>query len=105
MFYDKPLAALRTDMARLGIAKAESHSEPEDHIASLCEMMHGLLTGAFHHAGPDEARTFFETHLAPWAGTFFEDLERAKNAALYMPLGSIGRQFMAIEQEVFELAA
>ena len=44
---EKPLAKLRGDMARLGIARAESVKEPEDHIAALCEMMAGLITGAF----------------------------------------------------------
>ncbi len=47
LVYDKPLAELRGDMAVLGIATSDGNSEPEDHIASLCEMMHGLLTGAF----------------------------------------------------------
>jgi hypothetical protein len=38
---EKPLARLRGDMARLGIARAETVKEPEDHIAALCEMMAG----------------------------------------------------------------
>ena len=44
---EMPLAKLRRDMARLGIARAETVKEPEDHIAALCEMMAGLITGAF----------------------------------------------------------
>ena len=44
---EKPLAQLRGDMARLGIARAETVKEPEDHISALCEMMAGLITGAF----------------------------------------------------------
>ena len=43
--YEKPLARLRGDMARIGIARAEGVKEPEDHIASLCEMMAGLIEG------------------------------------------------------------
>lgn len=106
LVYDKPLAALREDMARLGIEPAEDNSEPEDHIASLCEMMHGILTGALaEHAGPDEAKTFFDKHLAPWAGNMFADLEKSKAAVLYMPVGTIGRLFMEIEREAFEMAA
>ncbi|MHA1599481.1 MAG: TorD/DmsD family molecular chaperone, partial [Alphaproteobacteria bacterium] len=44
---EKPLARLRGDMDELGIARADNMKEPEDHIASLCEMMAGLITGAF----------------------------------------------------------
>lgn len=106
LVYDKPLAELRTDMARLGIEPAVDNAEPEDHVASLCEMMHGLLTGAFGGGnGHAEAKAFFNAHLAPWADKYFADLERAQSAALYMPIGTIGRLFMEIEREAFEMAA
>ena len=102
--YERPLAKLRADMARLGIARADEVKEPEDHIAALCDMMAGLITGAF---GPplDLAgqRAFFDAHLAPWAERFFEDLERAKAAALYTPIGTLGRVFMGIEQAAFAM--
>lgn len=105
LVYDKPLAALREDMKRLGIAAAENTGEPEDHIASLCEMMHGLLSGAFGDAGRGDAKAFFDAHLAPWAGKFFADLEGAPSAALYMPVGTIGRLFFDVEREVYDMAA
>jgi TorA maturation chaperone TorD len=99
---EKPLAVLRADMARLGIARAETVKEPEDHIAALCEMMAGLITGAFG-APHDLAaqRAFFERHLAAWAPVFFEDLEKAQSAWLYAPVGTLGRLFMAIERTAF----
>jgi TorA maturation chaperone TorD len=99
---EKPLAQLRGDMARLGIARAETVKEPEDHISALCEMMAGLITGAFG-APLDLAaqRRFFDRHLAPWAPLFFEDLEKARSAWLYAPLGTLGRIFMGIEKTAF----
>ena len=45
--HEKPLARLRGDMAQLGIARAEGVPESEDHIAALCDMMSGMITGAF----------------------------------------------------------
>ncbi len=103
---EKPLAKLRGDMATLGIQTSGISKEPEDHIATLCEMMHGLITGAFGTtADLATQQKFFETHMAPWVGQFFTDLEGAESAALYMPVGTIGRLFMAIEAEAFELAA
>lgn len=96
---EKPLAMLRGDMARLGIARAETVKEPEDHIGALCEMMAGLITGAFGAPLDLTAqRRFFDSHLAPWAPLFFEDLEKARSAWLYAPVGTIGRVFMGIEK-------
>ncbi len=104
--YEKPLARLREEMARLGIARAESLREPEDNIASLCEMMAGLIEGDFG-APADLAtqRKFFDAHIGPWAGQFFADLEAAKSARFYMPVGTVGRIFMEIEATAFEMAA
>ncbi len=103
---ERPLAKLRVDMMRLGIGRAANVREPEDHIAALCEMMAGLITGAFDAPrGLDVERAFFETHLAPWAKRFFEDLEAAKAARLYMPVGTLGRVFMSIEQPAFRMEA
>jgi TorA maturation chaperone TorD len=102
--HEKPLAKLRGDMARRGIARAPDVSEPEDHIAALCEMMAGLIGGDF--AAPADLhsqREFFDTHLATWAPRFFEDLEAAESARFYMPVGTIGRVFMNIETTAFEM--
>ena len=44
---EKPLAKLRADMQALGIARKTEVKEPEDHIASICEMMAGLIVGSF----------------------------------------------------------
>ncbi len=103
---EKPLARLRDDMGRLGIARADDVVEPEDHISSLCEIMAGLITGEFGEpASLATQQEFFDAHVGCWAPRFFEDLEAAKNAAFYMPVGTIGRHFMAVESQAFEMAA
>lgn len=102
---EKPLAALRRDMAELGIERAPNVYEPEDNIASLMEMMAGLIRGRFNRAASlDRQRTFFNRHIGPWAEHFFTDLEGAKNSVFYAPVGAIGRAFMEIEREGFRLA-
>lgn len=102
----KPLANLRTDMARHGIARAETVAEPEDHMGSLCEMMAGLITGAFDRAEDLAAqRRFFDKHIATWGPRFFADVEAAKAAAFYMPVGKLGRAFLDIEIQAFALQA
>lgn len=103
---EKPLAELRGDMVRLGIARSDDLVEPEDHIAVVCEMMHGLITGAFGDATSIEIqKDFFDSHVQPWAHRFFQDLEAAESAVLYMPVGTIGRVFMAVESKAFEMTA
>ena len=102
---EKPLARLREDMARLGVGRSPGVSEPEDNIASLFEIMAGLIGGAFGApAGLSVQRVFFDRHLAAWAGHFFEDLERAESSVFYAPVGAAGREFIEIEKESFRLA-
>jgi TorA maturation chaperone TorD len=103
---EKPLAVLRQDMDELRIGRAEDVKEPEDHIASLCEMMAGMITGAFGDpVGLDRQRAFFDKHIGCWAPRFFEDLQAARSAAFYMPVGMIGSVFMAVESQAFQMAA
>ena len=100
--HDRPLARLRGDLAALGIEAADDLREPEDHIAILCEVMAGLATGRFE-ADHAAQRRFFERHLKPWAPRFFADLETASLARFYRAVGTVGRVFMAVEAEGFEL--
>ncbi|WP_118135087.1 molecular chaperone [Oceanicella sp. SM1341] len=101
---EKPLARLRQDMARHAVARARDVFEPEDNIASLCEIMAGLIRGAFGAPLPLAAqREFFAAHVAPWAGHFFSDLEGARASVFYAPVGTLGRLMIEIEREAFRL--
>jgi len=101
---EKPLAELRETLAGLGIARADHVKEPEDHIAALCEVMAGLIDGSY---GMPQAlsvqRSFFETHMAPWVGRFFADLEGAEAAVFYAAVGMLGRRFVEIESAAFAM--
>ncbi|HEY2534156.1 MAG TPA: molecular chaperone TorD family protein [Xanthobacteraceae bacterium] len=101
---ERPLARLRDDLARLGIARVTGYTEPEDHAAVVCDIMAGLAEGRFT-TPPGADRDLFDRHLAPWIGRFFADLERAQVANFYRHVGTIGRLFAAIEGEAFTLAA
>jgi len=102
--HERPLARLRKDLAGVGIERAEGEAEPEDHAATLCEIMAGLAGGRFPApAGTD--RDLFQKHLAPWIGRFFADLELARAANFYRHVGTLGRTFIEIETEAFALPA
>lgn len=103
--HERPLASVRGDFTRLGITRVAGWKDPEDHIASLCEAMAGLIDGSYGDGRPATQQQFFDRHLAPWAPKFFADLERARASRLYAPLGAIGRRFMDIEATAFAMAA
>jgi TorA maturation chaperone TorD len=103
---EKPLAKLRQHMKQLDMARADDVSEPEDHIASLCEMMAGMIDGVFGgESNLHGQQAFFDAHLASWAPQFFRDLEGAQLSKLYAPIGTIGRVFMTIESTAFKMVA
>ncbi|KUJ85783.1 molecular chaperone TorD [Ruegeria marisrubri] len=103
---EKPLAQLRADMAARGITRAPNVFEPEDNIASLMEMMGGMIVGRFGApASLEDQKTFWSRHISPWAGHFFSDLEAAENSVLYASVGTAGRVFMEIEREAFRMMA
>lgn len=101
---EKPLARLRAHMSEFGIERNPDVKEPEDHIATLCEIMSGLITGEFGEPLPvEDQHAFFNTHIATWASHFFKDLEAAEGSVFYAPVGKIGRAFMEIEIEAFRM--
>jgi TorA maturation chaperone TorD len=102
--HERPLAVLRSDLARLGVARAPGIPEPEDHIAFVCETYAGLLAGVFP-GGAEAAEAFFARHIGPWAARFFADLEGAAAARFYRPVGALGRLAVEIEQAASGLPA
>lgn len=99
---EKPLANLRSDMAKRGIGRADGKREPEDHISSLMEMMAGMIVGRFGTVtSVAEQKQFFQAHIEPWAIHFFSDLEASKSSVFYGAVGALGRQYMEIEAEAF----
>ena len=99
---ERPLARLRDNLRMLDIARADDHTEPEDHAFILCEIMAGLASGSLPVA-PGAQKTLFQKHLAPWIGRFFADLEQVKNSNFYRCVGTVGRLFVEIETEAFAL--
>ena len=100
---EKPLANLRDDMKKIGISRSLGTSDPEDHIASLCEMMSGIITNQFYTTlSIRQQSDFFATHLGPWAKHFFDDLIAAEYSVFYAPVGALGKAFIEIETEAFK---
>ena len=98
---DKPLAALRSDLAALGFERQDDVKEPEDHAAALLETM-ALMVASPEH-GIDVQRSFFDRHVATWMRTFFADLQTAGSARFYRAVGQLGDRFMAFEMQYLSI--
>ena len=102
--HERPLARLREDLSRIGIVRAEGIVEPEDHVGILCVIMSGLASRRLP-APSGSDRLIFEKHMAPWIGRFFTDMENAAAADFYRRLGTLGRVYIEIETEAFDMPA
>jgi TorA maturation chaperone TorD len=100
--HERPLAAVRADLASLGIERSPGLHDPEDHLAILCEVMAGLAADEFN-ADASAERVFFERHIKPWGARFFADLEIAPSSRFYRAVGELGRTFIEIEAQAFEM--
>lgn len=106
---ERPLADLRRDLQMMGVERAAGRFEPEDHIASIAEVMAGLAVGEFDArvlgCGAAGEAGFFARHMQPWAAQFFDDLAVAPSAKFYRAVAEIGRIFTDIEIRAFALEA
>lgn len=102
---EKPLAALRADLAALGLERSEGMTESEDHVASLCEVMRYLIASDdIAQAGLTTQKRFFGTHLQPWVGTMCEAVMQHPQAAFYAKVALLAKQFFDIETQAFDMA-
>ncbi|MDB5841809.1 MAG: torD [Herminiimonas sp.] len=102
---EKPLAALRSDLARLGLERAEAVTESEDHIASLCEVMRYLIASDdVVHANIDSQKRFFGDHMQPWVAAMCGALETHRMSTFYASVARLANQFFAVETQAFDMA-
>ena len=92
---DQPLSDLRDDLQRLGFERSADTHEPEDHAAALFEVFSVMINDAY---SLDEQQEFFEKHMQPWLGRFFDDLGAARTADFYRSVAPFGAAFLELEQ-------
>ncbi|MEJ8823764.1 molecular chaperone TorD family protein [Variovorax humicola] len=101
---DKPLAALRGDLARLGLVRDEALGETEDHIACLCEVMRYLIAGDdVAVANLKEQQVFFGRHLQSWVPAMCEAVLQQPGAMLYAALARFTQAFIGVEAQGFDM--
>lgn len=101
---EKPLAALRTDLAALGLARDEARGETEDHIAYGFEVMRWLIAGDDAAVCTlEQQRRFFRTHLQPWVERLCDAVEAQPAAATWRTVAAFTRAFVLVETQAFDL--
>lgn len=101
---EKPLAALRTDLAGLGLARDEAMPETEDHIAYLCEVMRYLIAGDdVAVANLTRQRDFFATHMQPWAPALCDAIGAHPKARFFAAVAGFTRAFLSVEAQGFDM--
>jgi TorA maturation chaperone TorD len=98
MIQSAPLAAIRSDLQKLGIVKQTDSFESEDHAGVLCEIM-ALVSLPSNGVPAVEQADFFERHLTPWMMRFFKDLQSVDHAEFYRSVGVFGSSFLEAESE------
>jgi TorA maturation chaperone TorD len=101
---EKPLARLRETLGELGLARDESMSDTEDHIAYLCEVMRYLIAGDdVAVANLARQSEFFAEHLQPWASAMADAITAHPKAHFYAALGEFTRAFLNVEAQGFDM--
>jgi TorA maturation chaperone TorD len=100
--HERPLAAVREDMARLGIERVAGLAEPEDHAGIMFDVMAGLITGQFG-TGENDQKQFFTQHISPWVTRMFADMASCAKTPFYKAAANVGEAFVNIETEGFAL--
>lgn len=95
---ERPVVALRDDLARYGLVRQDNVSETEDHIATLCEVMRFLVAGEDAGiASLAEQQYFFSRHLQSWVETLCDAMAAHPQARFYVQVAVLLKAFMAVE--------
>jgi len=102
---EKPLVALRTDLAELGLARDPTTGETEDHVSFLFEVMRYLIAGDdVAVCNLERQRRFFRSHVQPWvSGSLCDAVEQHPRARLYAALAGFTRAFLQVETQGFDM--
>jgi TorA maturation chaperone TorD len=98
---ESPLVNLRSELSALGLARREEVSEPEDHIAALCDVMRHLV--AEQKRDLEEQKRFFQNWIYPAVDPLCGAIEACEIVTFYKSVGRFAKTFFSIEHSGFEM--
>ncbi len=104
--HEKPLAQLRDELTKMGLARSGDSHETEDHISALCDVMRFLIAGDHDRlpAALSVQHDFFRRHINSWNTQFCAAVIAATQTHFYKLVAHFMREFFAIENESFDIA-
>ena len=101
---EKPLAALRTDLAALGLARDADRGETEDHLAYVFEVMRYLIAGDDAAVcNLEQQRRFFRAPVQTWVGALCDAVDAHPRAATWRAVSAFTRAFVLVETQAFDM--
>lgn len=97
---EAPLADLRGELARLGLARRAGAYEPEDHVAALFDTMRHLVA---KQKDLEAQRGFFSRWIQPTAEPLCTAIERSDKTSFYKTVARFTNEFCTLEHTAFEL--
>jgi TorA maturation chaperone TorD len=102
--HEKPLALLRADLEQLGLARDETRSETEDHVAYVFETMRYLIAGDdVAVCNLERQRRFFRAHVQPWVAQLCDAVQAHPRADTWRTVAELTREFVGVEAQAFDL--
>jgi len=98
---ERPLVELRRDLAELHLGRRSEATEPEDHVAALCEVMRHLI--ATQKSGLEDQKRFFERWIWPTAQSLCGAIEKSAQIRFYRPVARFALAFFELEHSAFEM--
>ncbi|HTQ76508.1 MAG TPA: molecular chaperone TorD family protein [Burkholderiales bacterium] len=98
---ETPLVGLRAQLARWSLGRRPGASEPEDHVAALCEVMRIAI--AMQQRPVEEQREFFQAYLYAGAVAFCDAVTASPKSNFYRYVARFARAFLELENEAFEV--
>ncbi len=104
--HEKPLAQLRDELMKMGLARSGSSHETEDHLSALCDVMRFLIAGDRDTppAALSVQHDFFQRHINSWNTQLCAAVIAATQTHFYKLVAHFMREFFAIENESFDNA-
>lgn len=100
---ERVLTDLREALARLGLARASSATEPEDHIAALCDVMRHLIVSGPRNAAPHEEKSFFNMYIRAGYRGLCDAVMASPTADFYRRVARFTARFLDIEAGSFDM--
>ncbi len=101
---EKPLAALRTDLAALGLDRDRDRLETEDHVSFVLEVMRYLIAGEDASVcNLEQQRRFFRTHVQTWLEALCDAVEAHPRAHTWRAVAAMTRAFVQVETQAFDM--